>query len=95
MEKHNVKKPLWFTEIGWQTGGWEKGNPNAIVSDEETKALYLKQVYRLLSPYSEVIFWYRAVEGPKVFGLIELDRDGNLKLTPSYNAFKDMTGKGQ
>lgn len=91
MEKHNVKKPLWFTEIGWQTGGWRTGP--CIVKDEETKAAYLKKAFHLLKPYAEAIFWYRAIETPKMFGLIELDKEGNLRLTPAYDAFKEITSQ--
>lgn len=90
MGKHNVKKPLWFTEIGWQTGGWVQGP--GVVKDEETKALYLKKAYALLKPYAEAIFWYQAVERPKMYGLIEFE-NGNLKTMPAYWSYKEITSQ--
>lgn len=90
MGKHNVKKPLWFTEIGWQTGGWVQGP--GVVKDEETKALYLKKAYALLKPYAEAIFWYQAVERPKMYGLIEFE-NGNLKIMPAYWSYKEITSQ--
>lgn len=89
MQKHGVEKPLWLTEIGWQTGGWQ-GGP-AIVKDEETKAFYLKEAFRLLKPHADAIFWYRAVEGPKMYGLLEASKDGSIATTPAYDAYKEMT----
>lgn len=88
MERHNVKKPIWLTEIGWQTGGWQEGP--SIVKDEETKARYLEQAYKLLKPYAEAIFWYRAMEAPNMYGLIEIQKEG-LKTLPAYNVYKEMT----
>lgn len=91
MERHGVKRPLWITEVGWQTGGWLRGP--SIAKDEEAKARYLKEVFNFLIPYADVIFWYRSVEGPRMYGLIELDKSGKITPTPAYNAYKDMVNK--
>ncbi len=63
MKRHGVERPLWITEIGWQTGGWPDGP--GIARDEQQKAAYLRKVYALLSSHAEAVFWYRS-----------LDRDG-------------------
>lgn len=87
MKKHKVEKPLWLTAIGWQTGNLIKG-PRA--KDEETKARFLKESFELLNPYSDAIFWYSGVEGKTMFGIIEMGKDGKLRLTPAYDAYKEM-----
>lgn len=91
MKKHGVDKPLWLTEIGWHAGGLP--GRHSIVKDEETKASYLKEAFHLLKPYAEVIFWHKAVANPKRFGLLEIVNDENIRLTPAYNAYKEMTWK--
>ncbi len=92
LKRHQVEKPLWLTEIGWQTGGWPQGP--GVARDEELKASNLKRAYEMLGPYAEKIFWYQFLEGPNMYGLIEL-RDGQLITLPSYTAYLEMTQKGK
>lgn len=91
LDKYSEGKPLWLTEVGWQSGGWP-GGP-AIVENEQVKAKYLKESFSLLKPHADAIFWYRAIEGPRMYGLIELDKSGKITPTPAYNAYKDMVNK--
>ena len=89
LEKNNIKKPLWFTEIGWQAGG--KAYDIAIVDSEETKAAYLRQVFHLLKPYGDAIFWFNGVDIPGAFGLIERN-EARLKIVPAYKAYTEAVG---
>jgi hypothetical protein len=84
---NNINKPVWFTEIGYQSGGWKKGP--GVVSNENVKAEYLIKVFNLLEPYAEKIFWYRAAERPNMYGLIEIKND-DIFLTPAYYALKGL-----
>lgn len=87
LNSKNINKPVWFTEIGWQTGGW-KGGPR-IVANEEIKASYLKQAFSLLSPFAEKIFWYRAADRPNMHSLIVINNN-EILLTPAYYALREQ-----
>lgn len=92
MKRYHVVKPLWITEIGWQTGGWPNGP--GMARDEPQKADHLIAVYRFLQPLADAIFWYRAVDAQGWYGLIEQDK-GNIKILPAYDAYKRMAGTPQ
>ncbi|MDI6703410.1 MAG: hypothetical protein QME40_01865 [bacterium] len=54
LDMYQIKKSLWITKIGWQTGGWPESP--GVVKDDNIKASYLKQTFKLLSPLGEAIF---------------------------------------
>jgi len=85
LQKFRVTKPLWITEIGWQTGGWPSGP--GVVKNEEVKALMVSSVLPTLEPYADALFWYRAVDVPGMYGLIEYD-NGKLRDLPAFAAFR-------
>lgn len=87
LSAHNIEKPLWITEIGWQTGGWRDGP--AIANDEERKADYLGKALPALLKHAQKVFWYKAAERPGMYGLLEL-KDNTLRATPSYNKLKRL-----
>lgn len=91
LDRYDVKKPLWFTEVGWHSGIWPSGPRFMMVKDDNVRGRYLHETYELLKPYADAIFWYKSVDPPKGFGLIEL-RDGDLIETPPYHYFKKLTG---
>ncbi len=87
---YKIRKPVWITEIGWQSGGWKAGP--GVVDSEETKARNLTEVYERLRDFAEVVFWYVDREAGAMFGLVRpIDR--GLRLNPAYAAFQEGAGK--
>ncbi|MCP4642302.1 MAG: hypothetical protein GY851_17790, partial [bacterium] len=86
---YEVCKPLWVTEVGWQSGGWKEGP--GVVDSEATKARYLTEAYGRLRPFAEVICWYVDREAGNMFGLVR-PQDRGLVLNPAYMEYRKMTG---
>jgi hypothetical protein len=89
---HKIRKPVWVTEIGWQSGGWQ-GGPG-VVDSEETKAANLAEMYRRLRPLAEVVCWYVDREAGDMYGLVR-PRDGGLVLNPAYHRYREVTGAAE
>ena len=83
---HQVRKPIWVTEVGWQSGGWKTGP--GVVDSEATKAAYLSEIYERLSPLAEVVCWYVSREAGAMFGLVRPDGQ-SLVLNPAYHTYRD------
>lgn len=86
---HGLRRPVWVTEVGWQSGGWKAGP--GVTDGEETKARYLGEVYRRLRPLCEVVCWYVDIEAGAMFGLARPEGAG-LALTPAFEAYKQVSG---
>lgn len=82
---HGLRKPVWVTEVGWQSGGWAAGP--GVTDGEETKAKYLQEAYERLRPLCEVVCWYVDIEAGAMFGLARPEGAG-LALTPAYAAYR-------
>jgi Bacterial Ig domain len=99
MLAHGDDKPIWMTEIGWNTstgscshGTWA-GQKNAGVSYEQ-QAQYLLQAYHCLAgdPYVQVALWFGLQDGPAGdhFGLL----DAGLNRKPAFDALADYARNG-
>jgi len=86
---YGLRRPVWVTEVGWQSGGWQSGP--GVTDGEETKALYLAEVYRRLRPLCEVVCWYVDIEAGAMFGLARPEGSG-LALTLAFEAYKTVSG---
>lgn len=84
----HTPKPLWITEVGWQSGGW-KGGPG-VVADEETKARRLREAFPGLQEYADVVCWYRAVEAGSMYGLMQPAGRTGFRLQPAWYTMRDM-----
>jgi len=89
---YGLRKPVWVTEVGWQSGGWSTGP--GVVASEAIKARYLRDSYRRLSRYAEVICWYVGREPGRMYGLVR-PGDGGLVLNDAYFAMREISGAGQ
>lgn len=87
-----VRKPIWVTEVGWQSGGW-KGGPG-VVDSEATKAAYLAEIYPRLEPLAEVTCWYVDSEAGDMYGLIR-PKDGGIVLNEAFHRFREGSGAAQ
>lgn len=87
-----VRKPIWITEVGWQSGGW-KGGPG-VVDSEATKAAYLAEIYPRLEPLAEVTCWYVDSEAGDMYGLIR-PKDGGIVLNEAFHRFREGSGAAQ
>ncbi|MBT7301154.1 MAG: hypothetical protein HN849_16660 [Victivallales bacterium] len=85
---HKLNKPLWITEIGWQSGGWKSGP--GVVGSEEIKAERLAAAYPLLSKSSDVVCWYVGVEPGKMYGLIQPTGKAGFILNPAWHAMRKL-----
>lgn len=83
-------KPVWVTEIGFQSGAW-RGGPG-FVDNEETKAQYGRRTLEGLARDCQVILWYRAADKAGMFGLLQDDGDRFSPL-PIYYEYGDLTGR--
>lgn len=86
---YEVRRPVWITEVGWQSGGWRSGP--GVVDSERTKARYLRGAYERLSRYAEVICWYRGREPGDMYGLVRPTRPG-LVLNEAWHALREISG---
>ncbi|NOY83002.1 MAG: hypothetical protein GXP31_18545, partial [Kiritimatiellaeota bacterium] len=85
---YEVRKPLWVTEVGWQSGGWI-GGPG-VVATEQVKADRLSSALPVLTRQAEVVCWYRGVEPGRMYGLIRpVDRAG-AQLQPAWFAMRKI-----
>jgi len=89
---HGLRKPVWVTEVGWQSGGWAAGP--GVTDGEETKAKYLEEAYARLRPLCEVVCWYVDIEAGAMFGLARPEGSG-LALTPAYTAYRRASGANE
>ena len=85
---HKLDKPLWITEIGWQSGGWKSGP--GVVGSEEIKAERLTAAYPLLSKSSDVVCWYVGVEPGKMYGLVQPTGKAGFILNPAWHAMRKL-----
>jgi len=85
---YKVRKPVWVTEVGWQSGAWKEGP--GVTPDEETKARYLTECYQRLRPLAEVICWYADLEAGGMYGLARRSGENGFEINPAYEAYKAM-----
>ncbi|MCK5802930.1 MAG: hypothetical protein KAI66_08870, partial [Lentisphaeria bacterium] len=85
---HKVEKPLWITEVGWQSGGWKSGP--GVVADEEVKARRLSDAYPLLQERADVVCWYVGVEPGRMYGLLQPTGSAGFTLNPAWFAMRDL-----
>ena len=85
---YRVAKPIWITEVGWQSGGWKEGV--GVVADEQTKARYLTDAFARLRPLAEVTCWYVDMEPGAMFGLIRPRAAFGFESNPAYEAFRTL-----
>lgn len=94
-------KPIWITEIGFQTAkGW---HTSGHVADEAAKADALEQTFAMLAPFTQgPIFWYTFQEesGPVMgYGLInrspsreQPDVDPPVTFSAAFERYRSMSG---
>lgn len=85
---HGLEKPLWITEVGWQSGGWKAGP--GVVGSEETKADRLTEGYPLLAARADVVCWYIGVEPGQMYGLLQPTGTAGFVLNPAWFAMRDL-----
>jgi hypothetical protein len=85
---HGLDKPLWITEIGWQSGGWKAGP--GVVDSEETKANRLTESYPVLTEQADVACWYIGVEPGQMYGLLQPTGKTGFVLNPAWFAMRDL-----
>ncbi len=85
---YNVRKPLWITEIGWQSGGWKSGP--GVVATERIKAVRLATALPVLARQAEVVCWYRAVEPGRMFGLLQPAGEAGARLQAAWFAMREL-----
>lgn len=88
MAFYGLNKPLWITEIGWQSGGW-KGGPG-VVASEEAKAICLKEAYPRLRELADVVCWYTGVEAGSMYGLMQPSGKAGFVLNPAWFAMREL-----
>ncbi|NMA45771.1 MAG: hypothetical protein GX945_04345 [Lentisphaerae bacterium] len=88
MAYHGINRPMWITEVGWQSGGW-KGGPG-VVASEEIKAARLSEAYQRLSAYADVVCWYTGVEPGQMYGLLQPVGTRGFVLTPAWFALREL-----
>jgi hypothetical protein len=94
MLNHGDDKPMWLTELGWNTSTTRNSDPWLNGVDEATQALYLTQAYTQMARWSyvQVGVWYELLDGPdradaqSNFGLLRVDYSEK----PAYAAFRDI-----
>lgn len=85
---HHLDKPLWVTEVGWQSGGW-KGGPG-VVASEEIKADRLREGYPLFTLRADVVCWYIGVEPGQMYGLLQPTGTSGFVLNPAWFAMRKL-----
>jgi hypothetical protein len=85
---HKLNKPLWITEVGWQSGGWKAGP--GVVDSEETKAARLTESYPILTQQADVVCWYIGVEPGKMYGLLQPTGKTGFVLNPAWFAMREL-----
>jgi len=88
LDYFGIRKPLWITEVGWQSGGWKSGP--GVVDSEETKAERLRQAFPLLRRYADVICWYTGIERGRMYGLMQPAGRHGWLLQPAWYALRDL-----
>lgn len=88
MTHHGINKPMWITEVGWQSGGW-KGGPG-VVASEEIKAARLSEAYQRLTAHADVVCWYTGVEPGQMYGLLQPAGAHGFVLTPAWFALREL-----
>lgn len=85
---HGVDKPLWITEVGWQSGGWKAGP--GVVADEEVKAQRLRDACPLLLEHADVVCWYKGVEAGSMYGLMQPVGQRGFRLQPAWHRMREL-----
>ena len=88
MAHHGISKPMWITEVGWQSGGWQ-GGPG-VVASEEIKAARLSEAYQRLTAHADVVCWYTGVEPGQMYGLLQPAGAHGFVLTPAWFALREL-----
>jgi hypothetical protein len=88
MNYHAINKPLWITELGWQSGGW-RGGPG-VVASEEIKAARLREAYERIPEQVDVICWYTGVEAGAMYGLMQPMGTQGFILNPAWFALREL-----
>ena len=93
MLRHGDDKPLWLTELGWNTSALRGGPDWANGVNEQTQAHYLHLAFHLAQAWSyvDVVTWYAlsdrsADRGDPLANYGLLRADGTRK--PAYDAFR-------
>ena len=83
-----VSKPLWVTEIGFQSGGWTSGP--GVTQDEHEKAQAGKQALASLTTVTDFVCWYTGIERGRMYGLLRDEKD-RYRPMPMYYAYGNLT----
>ena len=87
-------KPIWVTEIGWESGISERNSLGSV--DERTQANYLVRAYLTLlaEPGVEKVFWYTLHDDTdSPFGLVRFGKGYTdySSRKPAFDAYATMT----
>ncbi len=85
---YQCRRPLWITEIGWQSGGWKSGP--GVLASEDDKAAALTRALPQLARRAEVVCWYCGVEPGAMYGLIRPVGRAGLQLQPAWYALRKL-----
>lgn len=85
---HHLAKPLWVTEVGWQSGGW-KGGPGMVAS-EEAKGARLRESYPPMAEQADIVCWYKGVEPGQMYGLLQPTGTAGFVLNPAWFAMREL-----
>ncbi|MBN2449249.1 MAG: beta-galactosidase [Lentisphaeria bacterium] len=88
LDHFQVHKPLWITEVGWQSGGWKAGP--GVVRDEDAKARMLREAIPGLLDWADVVCWYKGFEAGSMYGLMQPVGAHGFVLQPAWHAMRDL-----
>ena len=88
LDFYQLQKPLWITEVGWQSGGWKSGP--GVVKDEQMKAQRLRDSYPALMEYADVVCWYKGVEKGNMYGLMQPVGQAGFLLMPAWYTTREL-----
>ena len=83
-------KPIYITEVGYQSGGWKEGP--GVKPNEEEKAQAGSEALKGLAATSNFVCWYTACEKGSMYGLLRDDGD-RLRPVLMYTEYGRLTGR--
>ena len=86
----DAPKPVFVTEMGYQSGGWKEGP--AVKTSEEDKAQCGAEALRGLAKATDFVCWYTGTEAGNMYGLLRDDGD-RLVPMPIYYEYAKITGR--